>query len=390
MLLLPLVAIAFTVPPLAPDVVRGFDHFYNLEYEEAVGEFRKAVAADPKDPQRENHLAQAILYRAMLKAGALESELVSGNNAFVRRERVNPSAAEQAEFDRAIQQAMEKAQRLLAAEAKSSDALYSLAVSHGLRANYNFLVRKAWIDSLKDASAARKNAQAAVEADKNYIDAYLLLGVYDYVAGSLPMGYRMLGFIAGFRGDREGGIRQLERVAREGVNNRMDARILLAAIYRREKKPEKAVPLLEYLIQALPRNYLMRLELAQMFGDLGEREKALATIDEVAALQSKGAAGYQRLVAEKIAYLKGNLLFWFDDYVRAVPELERAAAAHEKLDLNTALLACLRLGQTQDLLDRHVEAVKAYRMAVQIAPESEYAKEASRYIGRAYKRPRIG
>src|SRR5579871_5005128 len=74
------------------DLVRdGFDHFYNLEYEECIDDFQRAVALNPNDPQLHNHLAQAIVFREMYRNGALESELVSGNNAFLRRPRLNPT-----------------------------------------------------------------------------------------------------------------------------------------------------------------------------------------------------------------------------------------------------------------------------------------------------------
>jgi tetratricopeptide (TPR) repeat protein len=371
------------------DLTKGFDHFYNLEYDEALAVFRRSLQTDPNDPQRENHVAQCVLYQAMLKAGALESELVSGSNPFLRRERMNPTAAEQAQFDEAVQNAIRKAQTLLARNANDAGALYSMAVTHSLRANYNFLVRKAWVDSLKDATAARKFAQQALQADPTYIDAKLILGVHDYIVGSLSFTYKVLGFLAGVRGDREGGIRTMEEVSRRSTNNRTDAKVLLAAIYRREKKSLQAVPLLEGLIQAYPRNYLIRLELAQMFGDLGEREKALAVLDEVQALQRRQAPGFTRVSPEKLAYLKGNLLFWFDEYDRAASELRRAAEARERLDLNTALLACLRLGQTYDLMNRHKEAADAYQWGVRLAPESEVAKECLRHINRPYKRNRI-
>ncbi|MBX5496230.1 MAG: tetratricopeptide repeat protein, partial [Bryobacteraceae bacterium] len=42
-----------------PRIAKGFDHFYNLEYDEAIAEFSKALADDPKDANRHNHLAQA-------------------------------------------------------------------------------------------------------------------------------------------------------------------------------------------------------------------------------------------------------------------------------------------------------------------------------------------
>ena len=73
-------------------VERGFDHFYNLEYDQAIADFQEAIAHDPTSPDLHNHLAQTLVFREMYRDGALESELVSGNNSFLRRPKLNPSA----------------------------------------------------------------------------------------------------------------------------------------------------------------------------------------------------------------------------------------------------------------------------------------------------------
>ncbi len=382
--MLPLLLLAFAAPPLSPEIVRGFEYFYNLDYDRARQIFAEAAKAKPEEARRYNYLAQAVLYRAMLKAGALESELVSGTNPFLRREKMNPTAEEQAEFDEAVASAFAKAQAVLTKSPKDAAALYSLAVTYGLRANYNFLVRKAWMDSLRDATNARKNAEACLAADPTYEDARIILGVHDYIVGSLSWGYKVMGFLAGIRGDREGGIRQLESV--KGLT---EAKILLAAIYRREKRASQAIPLLAGLIEAYPRNYLLRLELAQMLGDLGEREKSIERMDEVIALQKQGAPGFAGIQPEKLCYLKGNLLFWFDEYGKAAAELAKAVAAQERLDLNTALLAGMRLGQTYDLMGQRRNAEAAYRRTAALAPDSDFAKECQRYLAKPYKRDRI-
>src|SRR3989442_137271 len=70
----------------------GFAHFYNLEYDQALADFEKAAQQDPQSPNPHNHIAQDLLYREMYRNGALESELVSGNNPFLRRQKLNPSA----------------------------------------------------------------------------------------------------------------------------------------------------------------------------------------------------------------------------------------------------------------------------------------------------------
>jgi tetratricopeptide (TPR) repeat protein len=126
-----------------------------------------------------------------------------------------------------------------------------------------------------------------------------------------------------------------------------------------------------------------------MLADLGERERSLSVINEVIQKQQAGQTGYGRIIPEKLAYLKGNLLFWFDDYPSAVKELEKAVAARADLDLNTALMACLRLGQTRDLLRDRSRAIAAYQKAIELAPQSEIAKECQRYISKAYYRDKI-
>src|SRR3712207_4962488 len=86
---------ALALTPLDPRAAKGFDHFYNLEYDQALAEFEKLVAAEPSNPNFQNHIAQVVLYREMLRGGALESELVSGTNPFITREKLAASAQAQ-------------------------------------------------------------------------------------------------------------------------------------------------------------------------------------------------------------------------------------------------------------------------------------------------------
>jgi tetratricopeptide (TPR) repeat protein len=365
---------------------KGFDHFYNLEYDEAIAEFSRAIEREPDNPERHNHLAQAILYRAMYRGGALESELVTGNNSFLRRPKLNPSLEDQQRFDQAIQRAMQLAQARIDKNEKDLRASYSLGVSHGIRANYNFLVRKAWMDALRDATAARKLHNRVSELDSSMVDARLVQGAHDYVVGSLPWHIKMIGFLAGFRGDRERGIRTLQMVAQKGEQNRVEASILLAAIYRRERRAGEAIPLLDGLVRRFPRNHLLRFEMVQMYGDLGKKDEALAVLRRMEELKGEGAPGYRELSLEKIQYSKGNILFWYNDLDSAVDNLKKATSKAESLGTGTGGLAWMRLGQTYDLKGQRSLAVDAYKQAIRFAPESDAAKEARRYLSSPYRR----
>ena len=101
------------------EISKGFDHFYNLEYEPAIAEFTREIVQKPNDPFSYTHLAEALLYREMFKAGALESELVSGNNFFLSKAKILPPASEQKRFDEAVVNAIGLAESRLAGRAGS-------------------------------------------------------------------------------------------------------------------------------------------------------------------------------------------------------------------------------------------------------------------------------
>jgi tetratricopeptide (TPR) repeat protein len=367
----------------------GFVHFYNNEFDAAIADFEAGVKAHPNDPDSYNHLAQAILYREMLRNGALESQLVSGTNAFLQRPKMAISTQDKARFAYCVDQSIKLSQVLLEKDPQNIHALYTLGVAHGLRANYAFLVEKAWVDSLREAMAARKFTEQILDINPNFIDAQLILGLDDYIVGCLPFHMRALGFVAGFRGDKDEGIRKLEEVATAGILNRYDAEIVLAVIYRRERNPKKAIPLLKDLAARFPRNYLLRFEQVEMYSDLGDKNSALRVLGEIEDLRRNGAPGYRNLTPEKIRYLRANLLFWYGDLDAALGDLKQVTQRAAVLDLGTAVLAWLRLGQVYDLKGNHKQAVEAYRETMKTAPESAAATEAKSYMSNPYRRKRL-
>lgn len=366
--------------------VRAFDHFYNLEYDQALADFETAAKQDPYAIAPQNHIAQTLLYREMYRNGALETELVSGNNPFLRREKMNPTAEVQKKFNDAIEKAIRLANSRLESNPNDIGALYARGVAYALRANYNFLVRKAWRDALRDATDARKDCNRVSEIDPANYDARLIEGVHDYVVGSLPWTWRMLGFLAGFRGDKQRGLATIEEVSRRGKLTKVDADVLLCALYRREGQPGKALRLLEQLQARFPRNPLLLFEEAQMYSQLGDKNKAIAAIDKIVEMKNAGLPGYATVSWEKIYFQLGNVQFWYNDLDAALDNLKKVTASHNEIDLNTGVLAWMRLGQIYDMKNRRSDAISAYKHAIAFAPEAEAAKESKGYISSPYKR----
>jgi tetratricopeptide (TPR) repeat protein len=367
-------------------IEEGFSHFYNLEYDEAIGCFEKAIALHPDSPDLHNHLAQTLVFREMFRDGALESELVSGTNSFLRRPKLNPTRETEIRFLDEVSTALNLAGARLKTNPDDTAAMYAMGIAYGLRSNYCWVVKKSWKESLRDATAARRLHNRISELEPDNVDARLVQGLHDYIVGSLPWHVKMLGFLVGIRGDKEKGIRTVEDVAANGKLNRSDAQILLCALYRRENRTRLAIPIVQILIGRYPRNFLLRLELAQMYSMAGDGTHGLETLAEVARLKTRHAPGFDRLPWEKIYFHEGSIQFWYNQLDRSLENMKRVTAASEDVDLNTGVQAYLRMGQIYDLKQRRQEAVEAYKKAIAYAPDAEAAQESRKYLDTPYTR----
>jgi len=367
-------------------VERGYDHFYNLEFDESIADFERAIALDPSVPDYHNHLAHAIVFQEMYRNGALESELVSGSNSFLRRAKMNPSPATEKRFLDEVGKSMQLCEARLAKNPNDMAALYAEGIAYGLRSDYYWVVKKSWRDSLSDATAARRLHNRITQLDPSNVDARMVEGLHDYIVGSLPWHWRMFGFLVGIHGDKERGIHTVQDVARNGKDNKLDATIFLCALYRRENRPKMAVPLIQELIRRFPRNYILRLELAEMYSMSNDKDDALSTLAQVRDLKTRHAPGYDRLPWDKIFFQEGSIQFWYRDFDQALDNLTKVTAHASEVDLNTGAYAYLRIGQIYDMTHRRQQALDSYRKAIAYAPEADASQEAKKYLSAPYHR----
>src|ERR1700691_1592887 len=107
----------------------ALDHFYNLEYDAAIAELQRGVAAEPDNAHLHDALAESIQFRELFRVGALESELVTGNNSFIRRPKIDTTPQVEKEFFDQINKAMDLCNTRLKVNPNDTKALYALGVA---------------------------------------------------------------------------------------------------------------------------------------------------------------------------------------------------------------------------------------------------------------------
>lgn len=317
-----LAAVCFAQVPAA-----GLDHYYNLEYPEAIAAFRAATQAAPGDAGAWNRLAQAELYQEMYRIGALQSTLYGKGDDFLADKPLPPDPAAVAAFEDAEKQAEHWAGQALQRDANDAQAHYDLAVAYGLQGNFDFSVQKSYWSALSQAKSARREAEAAHKLRPDWVDPLLILGVHNYVAGSLPWSVKIFSKLVGYSGDKDKGLRQITKVAEHGEHARTDAQVLLAVVDRRDGNNTAAAKLFAGLQQQYPRNVLFAVETGEAWEAAGNHDAARAAFHNILARADQNAPGYAHAPRAQVWYDLGQIAALYSDWPQALRDFQNAQTA---------------------------------------------------------------
>ena len=247
-----------------PELEAGFHLLYELKPQEARNQFEAWQKSHPEDALGSASEAASYLFEECYREGVLTSEFFLNDKRFLGKIPLKPDPQLRAAFFAADKRAQEVAQLRLKTDPDDANALFAMALSVGMEADYASLIDKQQIDSLKKIREADKYANRLLVIAPEAADAYLGLGTANYVIGSLP-GIKkfFLGF-AGIHGDKKAGIKQLEIAAEHGHYLRPFAKILLALAALREKQTEVARLQFKELVAEFPENPLFANELAKL------------------------------------------------------------------------------------------------------------------------------
>lgn len=336
-------------------VYAGLDHFYNLEYEEALANFRRALEREPENPIFVNYLAYTYLFRELYRTGQLETRLYTESNAFLKEEKPNPDPAAIETFKELIARSKEICSRRLKKEARDKIALYALGIAHALESSYEFTLAKRWFASLKAGTRAKEAHQKLKRYYPEEHDADMVLGLYEYAVGSIPAAVKWLALLVGYRGSKERGIALLHSAITQGQHVSTNASVLLAVVYNREKQYAYTRALLEKLAEYYPRNYLLHLESAHTHLREGNERGALEVYRRVARKMEEQEPNFTRVPSDRLYYQIGSLEQRLGNYEQALAVFEKVIGSPTADGLISAF-SRVRKGEIYLVQNRHEEA----------------------------------
>ena len=243
---------------------QGFRQMYNLEFKEAHGTFQTYAQAHPNDPMGATADAAAYLFDECDRLGVLQSELFVDNESFKGREKPSADPAARERFNGAIARSQQLADGVLRNSPHDRNALFATVLNLGLESDYLALVERHDLASLSYTKRAGRAAEKLLSVDPACYDAYLAVGVENYILGLNPAPVRWMLRLYGAETDKETGIQKLQLTAAKGHYLLPFARLLLAVAALRDNDRSQARELLQNLSQEFPNNRLYKRELSRL------------------------------------------------------------------------------------------------------------------------------
>ena len=302
---------------------KGTDHFYNLEYDQAIAAFEKLRDADPDNPSRQNNVATAYFYKQLYLAGVLQGDLFSSSNKFFRTKKIQVEPAIANAFWEANDAAIRICEQRLKSNEADEEALYSCGVAYATLSTYQGLIERSKFGFLSSARKSNDYHARLILLNPRYYDAYLIPGLFDFLLGSLPKPLKVLLYFTGLSGDKQRGMQAVKSVTEWGQEAKEDAKILLTIMYRRERRHADARQVVEDLAASYPRNYIFPLEIASLYRSAEEYEEAIRGYEHVLERVQQQRPGYVEVPVARIHYELGELYRNEDDLESALRHLER-------------------------------------------------------------------
>jgi hypothetical protein len=366
-----------------PLVREAYQHFYNLDYPGAVERFERFHAAHPGDPQPTTLLLEAVVFQELYRLDLLDTTFYANDGFLTGRHATAEDPKTRDHILALADEAIHEADWRIGRNPNDIDALYARGWARALKCAYLAMVQRGFGAGFRLAMKAKDDEVRVLQLDPDYVDAKLVVGVYEYVVGALPLPFKLLIGFAGITGSKSRGLEMLNDDGNRGVMTRVESRTVIALFLRREAKYREAIQVVRGLKSQYPHGFLFCLEEANLRKDAGEGMGAVAAYRDVIANSAR--PGYFPSAQLELAY------FGLGDALRGQRHFGEAAQAYEQaawtrnVGPELKIRSLLAGGECRDLNGERSLAVKDYQAAIEAGPNTSRADTARKRLRNPYR-----
>jgi hypothetical protein len=261
LLFVPAWAASVTPPTL---VEQGYRQMYNLDFDGAHRSFDEWRRLHPEDPLGPVSNAAAYLFNEFDRLHILQSQFFVEDSAFRGMKKPVADPTLKQKFDGDLERGKRLSDAILRKSPHDGNAMFAAILRVGLKSDYSSLIEDRNIQALSEIKASRVMAEQLLARDPSYYDAYLAVGLENYMLSLKSMPVRWLLRLGGAQTDKDRGVEKMKLVAEKGHYLQPFARLLLAVQNLRDKNKTAAREILAGLAREFPRNQLYAKELAKL------------------------------------------------------------------------------------------------------------------------------
>jgi hypothetical protein len=247
----------------------GYRSVYNLQFDQAHRAFAEWQGQHPDDPMGPVSDAAVYLFSECDRLHILEAQFLADDKKAEKPSHLTSEPAVKTQFEAMLEKTRTLSEAKLAKDPKDTTAIFARILMDGLHGNYLALVEDKERDALKYLKQSRSHAETLIATNPDNYDAYLPIGIENYMTSLKSSAVRWFLRAGGAQTDKATGLKNLKIVAEKGHYLAPFAQVFLVIAALHDRNKPKALDLMETLAQQFPDNHVYKHELAQLRQEAG-------------------------------------------------------------------------------------------------------------------------
>jgi len=367
---------------LTPQVREAHEHFYNLDYDGALSRFEAVQKANPQSAIATGYILMTLIFRELYHQDLLDTTYYAHDSFLTSKRSVPVPQATRDRIEQLTSSAIALCDKQIKENPGNANAYFARGYARGMHAVFITLVDHSFVAAARQGLASRNDSEQTLRIDPNYADAKMAMGIQQFAVASLPRILRIMIGITGVTGNKEKGLDLLRESAAHGLVTNIESRTALSLFLRHDARYPEALAVQHGLAAEYPRDYLFRLEEANLTKDKGDGPGAIAAYEKV--LEDSRKPGYFIDPRLQMAYFgladtqRGQSLSAeaAENYLNASGQPRCSDWLRRRAQLNA--------GEMFDLLHQRDKAIEQYKQASAGGGDQSQADAARRYLKTPY------